>query len=76
MTKNRGPYSIGSRLIPLEINFDDVLAVFYNFRNNAYGKIRKGANQTIYTVPEKESDKIDINIMDQEEQYNFMAKNN
>ena len=64
----------GSRIIPLGVNFDDILTVFYNFRNSAYGKIQKGAKYTIHTVPQKKADKIHIHIMNQEKQNEFISK--
>lgn len=66
----------GSRIIPPDVNFDDILAVFYNFRNSAYGKIQRGVKYTIYTVPEKEAKKIHVHIIDRDEQNDFMSKNN
>ncbi len=66
----------GDRIIPLGISFDDILTVFYNFRNSAYGKVEKGAKYTIHTVPEKGVEEIQVHIMDRDEQNNFMSKNN
>jgi len=40
LTDNKAVKS-GSRIIPLAVNFDDIHAVFYNFRNSAYGKNSK-----------------------------------
>lgn len=66
----------GSRIIPMGVTFDDILTVFYNFRNSAYGKIKKGGKYTIHTIPQKKADKIHIYIMNQEEQNEFILKNN
>ena len=65
----------GDRIIPLGVNFDDILAVFYNFRNSAYGKVKKGAEYTIHTVPEKGADEIKVHIINRDEQSGFMSKN-
>lgn len=65
----------GSRIIPWGVNFDDILAVFYNFRNRVYGNNQRGAKYTIYTVPEKGSAEIQLNIMNRDEQNDFMSKN-
>lgn len=42
-----------SEPIPENVFFDDILAAFYNFRNGVYGKLIKGQNYTISTIPEK-----------------------
>ncbi len=42
-----------SEPLPENVFFDDILAAFYNFRNGVYGKLRKGQNYTISTIPEK-----------------------
>ena len=64
----------GDRIIPLGANFDDILTVFYNFRNSTYGEVQKGAQFTIYTVPEKNVDKIQVHIMNRDDQNDFMSK--
>jgi len=62
----------GNRIIPLDTNFDDILAIFYNFRNSVYGKIQKGAKYTIHTIPKKDAEKIDVHIIDRNKQGEFM----
>ena len=66
----------GNRSIPLDTNFDDILAIFYNFRNSVYGKIQKGAKYTIHTIPKKDAEKIDVHIIDQNKQGEFMLGEN
>lgn len=39
--------------IPDRVVFDDILATFYNFRNGVYGKLEKGAEFKVFTIPEK-----------------------
>ncbi len=57
----------GKEDIPAGRNFDDVLTVFYNARNSVYGPLVKGANFTIFTIPEKGENKILLKILDDEE---------
>lgn len=57
----------GKEAIPPGRNFDDVLTVFYNARNSVYGPLAKGANYTIFTIPEKGNNKILLKVMDEEE---------
>ena len=66
----------GNRIIPLDTNFDDILAIFYNFRNSIYGKIQKGAKYTIHTIPKKDAEKIDVHIIDQNKQGGFVLSEN
>ena len=54
--------------IPAEINFDDVLTAFYNFRNGVYGPVGKGNHYTVKTIPEKGNDKILVHVRDIEEE--------
>jgi len=65
----------GSHNLPPGVNFDDILTIFYNFRNSAYGKIQKEKNYTIHTVTQKKTEKIYIHIMNQEEQNEYKANN-
>ena len=64
----------GSRDIPRNVCFDDILAVFYNFRNGIYGKVDKGTRYTIHTVPEKGVDKIQVHTMNPSKQKDFMSQ--
>ncbi|MCH8156867.1 MAG: DUF3108 domain-containing protein [Nitrospinae bacterium] len=64
----------GSEDIPRGVNFDDILAVFYNFRNEVYGKVEKGARYTIHTVPEKGMAEIQLHILPPDEQNDFMSQ--
>ena len=57
----------GQRKIPEGINFDDILATFYNFRNSVYGKVERESNYTIYTIPDKGVDKIPVYINSEKE---------
>jgi hypothetical protein len=66
----------GNRAIPPGISFDDILAVFYNFRNSVYGEIQKGAKYTIHTIPKKLAEKIDVNIINQKKQKELMSREN
>lgn len=56
--------------IPPGTSFDDVLTAFYNFRNGAYGPIRKGEKYTIKTIPEKGQDEITIHVREMAEENN------
>lgn len=56
------------RDIPADVQFDDILSAFYNFRNSAYGKVHKDANFTINTIPEKGVDKITVQVKGNDEQ--------
>ncbi|QPJ65730.1 MAG: DUF3108 domain-containing protein [Candidatus Nitrohelix vancouverensis] len=58
----------GSREIPEGVQFDDILAAFYNFRNNAYGEIRKDSDYVINTIPEKNTAQFKVHIMNAEEE--------
>ena len=57
----------GEEAIPPGRNFDDVLTVFYNARNSVYGPLAKGANFTIFTIPEKGNNKILLKILQEDE---------
>jgi hypothetical protein len=53
--------------IPKEIYFDDILAAFYNFRNEVYGKVKKGQGYYINTIPEKSMKAIQVYIYTEKE---------
>ena len=68
----------GKEDIPKEHDFDDVLTVFYNFRNGAYGPLQKGSRYTVKTIPEKGEDTIHIEILggkEEDEYKNLKGKN-
>lgn len=48
--------------IPQGIIFDDILAAFYNFRNQVYGQVEKGKGYFIHTIPEKSMKAIQVYI--------------
>ncbi len=54
--------------IPEGKYYDDILAAFYNFRNEVYGPIRKGARYKIDTIPDKGMTDITVNIFSEAEQ--------
>lgn len=58
----------GERKIPPDVNFDDILAAFYNFRNGVYGPLNKGAKFVINTIPEKGVETISVHIKNGEEE--------
>ncbi len=60
-----------SETIPEGIYFDDVLAAFYNFRNEAYGKLEKGKNFKIDTIPDQSMKEISAYINSDEEKERF-----
>ncbi|NIS84551.1 MAG: DUF3108 domain-containing protein [Nitrospinaceae bacterium] len=66
----------GKDPIPAGIHFDDVLTAFYNFRNGVYGKIQKGSEYHIKTIPEKGHDEISIFIRPQQETEESRKKQN
>lgn len=68
--KNGDLEESGKEQIPPETNYDDVLTAFYNFRNGAYGPIRKGEKFTIKTIPEKGQDEIAIHVREIAEENN------
>ena len=61
----------GSRDIPKGINFDDILAALYNFRNSVYGPLNKDAKFVINTIPEKGVDTLSVHIKGAKEEEEF-----
>lgn len=53
--------------IPKGIIYDDILSAFYNFRNSVYGKLEKGSNYKLFTIPDKGHDTIYIQIKSERE---------
>ncbi len=60
-----------SETIPEGVYFDDVLAAFYNFRNGVYGKLHKGKNFKIDTIPDQSMKEISAYINSDEEKETF-----
>jgi len=58
----------GQREIPGNVVFDDILAAFYNFRNGVYGKVARGENFTIYTIPDKGQNEFRVSVLDGNEE--------
>ena len=58
-------------LIPEGVIFEDILGVFYNFRNGVYGDFAKGRNYKIDTIPDKSMKHITAYINTKEEQEKF-----
>jgi len=61
----------GNESLPENVFFDDILAAFYNFRNGVYGKLNKGQNYTISTIPDKSMKNISAYINTDEEAEKF-----
>ena len=57
--------------IPEGVIFDDILAFFYNFRNEVYGNLKKGGTYKIDTIPEKSMKSITTYISTEEEEERF-----
>lgn len=64
---NRKQEDQGREDIPPGIFFDDILAAFYNFRNEVYGKVEKGQGYLINTIPEKSMKAIQVYIYTEKE---------
>jgi len=64
----------GSEPLPENVFFDDILAAFYNFRNGVYGKLNKGQNYTISTIPEKSMKNISAYINTDQEAAKFQEE--
>ncbi|CAI2718122.1 conserved protein of unknown function [Nitrospina watsonii] len=67
---NKNMEDQGREDIPKGIYFDDILAAFYNFRNEVYGKVDKGKGYFINTIPEKSMKAIQVYIYTDEEKRN------
>jgi len=57
--------------IPEGVVYDDVLAVFYNFRNGVYGNLIKGKTYKIDTIPDHSMKNVTAYINTEEEQEQF-----
>ena len=64
----------GQRKIPEGVNFDDILAAFYNLRNSVYGPFTKGAQFTINTIPEKGVNTISVDIKKNEDAETLLSE--
>ncbi|CCQ91782.1 conserved exported hypothetical protein, contains DUF3108 [Nitrospina gracilis 3/211] len=64
---NKKQVDQGREDIPPQIFFDDILAAFYNFRNQVYGKVEKGKGYLINTIPEKSMKAIQVYIYTENE---------
>jgi hypothetical protein len=62
--------------IPERVVYDDILAVFYNFRNGVYGDLKKGKTYTIDTIPDLSMKNITTYIGTEAEQEEFRIKEN
>lgn len=60
--------------IPEGVIFDDILAFFYNFRNEVYGDLKKGGTYKIDTVPENSMKSITTYISTEKEAEQFRIK--
>ena len=67
---------IGKEPIPEGVNFDDVLTVFYNFRNGVYGEVTRGNRFSVHTIPEKGSNQISIHVQSPETEEIARAEEN
>jgi hypothetical protein len=57
--------------IPEGVVFDDILAVFYNFRNGVYGDLKKGKTYKMDTIPDLSMKSITTYISTEKEQEQF-----
>ncbi len=57
-----------TEVIPEGKFYDDILASFYNFRNGAYGPLKKGNRYKIDTIPDKSMKNISVHILPEKEQ--------
>ena len=64
----------GRSEIPADDDFNDILTAFYNVRNGVYGKLEKGDQFVIRTIPEKGHDKISVHILPETDQERIRAE--
>ena len=57
--------------IPEGVVYDDILAVFYNFRNGVYGDLKKGTTYKINTIPDLSMKNVTAYINTEKEQEQF-----
>ena len=57
--------------IPEGVVYDDILAVFYNFRNGVYGDLKKGKTYKIDTIPDLSMKNVTAYINTEKEQEQF-----
>lgn len=73
--KNGKPVDQGTNEIPEGVYFDDILAVFYNFRNGVYGEVKKGSTFVINTIPDKGVAEITVHVINDKEKEKFRSEN-
>ena len=66
-TKNKKIDLKGCAAIPEEIEYEDILSAFLNFRSGAYGAIEQGRKFNIHTIPSEGQSIIEVNITREEE---------
>lgn len=66
----------GQEEIPSDSAFNDILTSFYNARNSVYGKLKKGMQFKIKTIPEKGHDEISVHIWSGQDQEKFRIEEN
>ncbi len=57
--------------IPDDVFFDDILAMFYNFRNGVYGPLTKGKSYRVDTIPDQSMKHITTRIETLQEEEKF-----
>ncbi len=62
--------------IPEGVVYDDILAVFYNFRNGVYGDLKKGKTYKINTIPDLRMKNVTAYINTEKEQEQFRIDEN
>ena len=62
--------------IPEGVVYDDILAIFYNFRNGVYGDLNKGKAYKIETIPDKSMKNINAYINTEKEKELFRIDEN
>jgi hypothetical protein len=62
--------------VPEGVIYDDILAVFYNFRNGVYGDLKKGKSYKMDTIPDLSMKSITTYISSESEQEQFRMKEN
>ena len=64
----------GQNDLPFKGAFHDILTAFYNIRNSAYGKLKKGKKFIIKTIPEKGHSEISVHILQETDQERIRAE--
>ncbi len=71
---NEDKVETGQEEIPVGVTFNDILTSFYNVRNSVYGKLHKGKQFKIHTIPEKGHDEISVYIFPEQDQDKFRSE--